>query len=338
MRGKDAALSFAAKHFPNAPEKLVEKLGIEVRLSDAEGCDGWCLQLDDRIIIRISRRLSNSQRRFTLAHELAHLILGIPTMFGESFEEMLASDREEERAVNDVASALLMPVDEVKRDAGSLPVVAAALKRLAKRAKVSELAAAVRVCNLVDDLGLVNASVVSFRDDSLKWQWSRTLQMSNDTAAALLSEARQAEPHAFRADHEQDQMVVASVLENPFFGSSTLFVQLLPREDGRALSTDEKRKQFERSYLNANPDFRNRLSGILGAFKTKCDGLTLEDAVALFWEKERIATRRYRHQFRRGPRIHRATNWAMVRVISTRKHTEIRFANTIDVELCAAGG
>lgn len=106
MLGKEAALAFAAEHFPNTPEKLVEQFGIELRDSDAVGCDGWCLQLGDRTIIRINRRLYKSQKRFTLAHELGHLILGIPTKFGESFEDMLASDLDEERAVNEVASAL----------------------------------------------------------------------------------------------------------------------------------------------------------------------------------------------------------------------------------------
>ena len=292
MLGKDAALAFAAEHFPNAPEKLVEQFGIEVRDSDAEGCDGWCLQFGGRTIIRINRRLSKSQRRFTLAHELGHLILGIPTTFGESFEDMLASDLAEERAVNEVASALLMPLAEVQRDAGTLPVVAAALKRLAKRANVSELSAAVRVCNVVEELGLNNASVVAFRNGQLQWQWSQTLRMDNDTAIALLRHAQECDPNAFRADYQSDKTIVASVLLNPYFGSSTLFVQLLPREHGQTLSVDEKRKQFEERHLNSDIAFRNRLSGILGAFKPKCADLSLSEAVALFWEnnEERLAS------------------------------------------------
>ena len=32
MLEKDAALSYAAEHFPTAPEQLVEKFGIEARV------------------------------------------------------------------------------------------------------------------------------------------------------------------------------------------------------------------------------------------------------------------------------------------------------------------
>ncbi len=206
-------------------------------------------------------------------------------MFGESFEDMLSSDSDEERRVNEVASCLLMPLTEVRKDAGRLPVVAAALKRLAKRAKVSELAAAVRVCNLTEQLGLLNASVVAFSGDEIRWQWSRTLRMSEQTAFDLRQEAQAISPDAFRADHNESQTVVASVLENPFFGTSTLFVQLLPSEQGNQLSIEERRAAFERMQLRDDDAFRNQLSGILGAFKAKCVGLSHDEAVRLFWEK-----------------------------------------------------
>lgn len=44
----DEARQFAQKHFPNAPEKLIEELGIELNESELSGCDGWCLSLGDR--------------------------------------------------------------------------------------------------------------------------------------------------------------------------------------------------------------------------------------------------------------------------------------------------
>ncbi|TWU33449.1 hypothetical protein Q31b_57660 [Novipirellula aureliae] len=291
MISLDEVESYAAEHFPAAPEKLVNDFGIEVRTSDTPGCDGWCLHYDDRTIIRLNGELTKAQRRFTLAHELGHLILGIPSMFGESFEDMLSSDSDEERRVNDVASCLLLPLAEVRKDAGQLPVVAGALKRLAKRARVSELAAAVRVCNLTEELGLLNASVVAFSGADIRWQWSRTLRMSEETAFELRQEAQNVSPNAFRADHNENQTVVASVLENPFFGSSTLFVQLLPKEHGNQLSVNELRAAFEREYLSSDDAFRNRLSGIIGAFKSKCVGLSQEEAVELFWEKNEARLR-----------------------------------------------
>jgi len=100
----EAARKFALEHFPHGPEALVEKLGVTVRESEMSGCDGWCLVRDDQAIIRINSRLGQSRRRFTLAHELGHLILGIPGVVGESYEQMLSSDLDHEKRVNELAS------------------------------------------------------------------------------------------------------------------------------------------------------------------------------------------------------------------------------------------
>ena len=36
----DEARQFAQKHFPNAPEKLIKELDIELNESELSGCDG----------------------------------------------------------------------------------------------------------------------------------------------------------------------------------------------------------------------------------------------------------------------------------------------------------
>jgi Zn-dependent peptidase ImmA (M78 family) len=281
----DDAVELAGKYFPNAPEKIAEQLGVIVRESPMDGCDGWCLTSDDRTIIRINSRLYASSRRFTLAHELAHLILGVPTVVGESYQDMLGSDSEEERRVNDLAANILLPRDVVTASLPNPPVVAAALKALAKKARVSQLAAAVRVCNLANDIGLVNASVVLFDDGNIRWQWSPTLQMTNDTAAELLEEARKVSPNAFRKQRSEGDVVVASTIENPFFGSATLFVQLLPENVGLSLSHHELRKQLEEKLFRESPKLQQRVSGLMGAHKARIQGLSLEAAVDLFWQR-----------------------------------------------------
>jgi len=285
MIGREAAIEFAINNYPYAVERLVEQYEITVRDTHSRLADGWCLQHDGRAIIRLNQRLKGRGRRFTLAHELAHLILGIPVTHGETFQEMIQSDSEEERRVNALAAELLMPLPELRRAFPNPPVVAGALKRFAKASNVSELSAAIRVCNAVDELGLNNASVVSFRDDELAWQWSQTLRMSEETAHELLCRATESAPKAFRAEHEDDQLIVASVLRNPYFESSTLFVQLLPREVGEALSPAEKQREFEDKFLNIDPKFRASVQGVFGAFKPRCEGLSLDEAVALFWER-----------------------------------------------------
>ena len=50
------------------------------------------------------------------------LILGVPTVVGESFEDMLRSDSDEGARVNDLASELLLPMDKVKAFFPPLPL------------------------------------------------------------------------------------------------------------------------------------------------------------------------------------------------------------------------
>lgn len=282
------ATEFARKHFPQAPEKLAGHLGIRVRESPMDGCDGWCLTLGDSAIIRLNSNLSPSRKRFTLAHELGHLILGVPTVVGESYEDMLGSNSNEERRVNELASALLIPAEVVKATLPDLPVVAAALQKLARRANVSELAVAVRVCNLASEIGLINASVVLFDDDQVRWQWSSTLKMPDDTAAWLLDQARKVAPHAFRHRRSQGDVIVASTIENSYFGSATLFVQLLPAELGMNLSHHERRKQLEELLFAQNVKLQQQVSGLMGAHKPRIAGMTADEAVTLFWERNRV--------------------------------------------------
>jgi Zn-dependent peptidase ImmA (M78 family) len=281
------ARQFARQHFPQAPEKLAEHLGVIVRHSPMDGCDGWCLTTGAKSIIRINGKLPAARRRFTLAHELGHLILGVPTVVGESFEEMLRSNSDEERRVNDLASELLMPAHVVRASLTELPVVAAALKKLAKKANVSELAAAVRVCNLASEIGLVNASVVLFDGAQLRWQWSPTLSMPATTAASLLDEARKAAPKAFRHTRKGGDVIVASTIENPFFGTATLFVQLLPKEVGMKLSRDERRKVLEDQLFADDTRFCQQVSGIMGFHKNRRENKTLAQSEADFWKRYR---------------------------------------------------
>ena len=280
------AIEFARRHFPEGPERLAEHLGVPVRESPMDGCDGWCLATGDKSIIRINSKLSPARKRFTLAHELGHVILGVPTVIGESLEDILGSNSTEERRVNELASELLIPTDIVKTSLPELPIVATALKKLAKKSKVSELSTAIRVCNLANQIGLDKAAVVLFDEDQVRWQWSKTLKtISNETAAKLLAESRKAAPRAFRHKRKQGDVIVASTIENPYFGSATLFVQLLPAEIGMNLSRSEKRKQLEEILFVNDGKLQRRMAGLMGAHKKRIANMTKEQAEADFWER-----------------------------------------------------
>ena len=285
MISADDARRFAETHFPEAPEKLASDLGVSIRESPMDGCDGWCLTLDNRSIIRINSNQSPARKRFTLTHELGHLILGIPGVVGESYEDMLSSNSSEERSVNELASELLMPTTVVRSLLPEMPVVAGTLQKLAKRANVSDLAAAIRVCNLATEIGLINASVVLFDGEYVKWQWSRTLRMPEQTARNLLAAAREVSQAAFRHQREDGNVIVASIIENPYFGSATLFVQLLPAELGMSLSQHERRKQLEAILFLDDVKLQQKVSGLFGAHKPRVSGVALAQAIADFWNR-----------------------------------------------------
>ncbi len=282
----ERALAYAREHFPDGPEKLAEHLDVEIRRSPLSGCDGWCLSVGQRAVIRINSRAVKSRQRFTLAHELGHLLLGVPSVIGESLSEVLRSDNREERQVNDIAAELLVPRDVVHATVQDLPVVASVLRRLAKKAQVSELAAALRVANLAADLGLENAAVVFFEDAAVSWQWSRTMTMPEGMALTLREKARKAAPNAFRqARRREGDVLVASLIENPYFGSATLFVQLLPVAYGTQKSRDERRTELEEHLFTGQEGFRRQLQGCFGAFKPRVVGMSVADAERLFRER-----------------------------------------------------
>lgn len=280
------ARSFAESAFPDAPEQLAKRLGVEIRISALGGCDGWCLIYGQKAIVRLNRNSSKVRRRFTLAHELGHLILGVPTLVGETYEDMLRSNSEDERRVNDLASALLIPAKVAKEFLSELPVITASLKKLAKKADVSDLATAIRVCNLAREIGLLNASVVLFDGDSVRWQWSKTISMSDQTAVRLLSEARKASPMPYREDFpDSGDIVVASMIENPSFGTATLFVQILPAKEGLRISRDERRCILESELFHDDPKLRERVSGLIGAHKKRTSNVSLDESVSDFWNR-----------------------------------------------------
>ena len=286
MISVERAIEFARRHYPEGPEQLAQRLGVRIVYSAMSGCDGWCLTYGGRAVIRINNGQVKSRQRFTLAHELGHLLLDIPSVIGESFTDILQSNDREERRVNDVAAELLIPQDVVRAVVSELPIVAPVLKRLAKQSRVSELAAALRIANLAPDLGLEDACVVFFEGDTVSWQWSRTLTMPDETAISLRDEARDAAPNAFRYVREdKSDVIVASLIENPFFGSATLFVQLLPAEYGERKARDERRGELEQYLFDGQGTFQRQLQGCFGAFKPHTEGMSAAEAEAAFWER-----------------------------------------------------
>jgi hypothetical protein len=280
----EEALAFAEENFPNAPERLVDYLEIDVRDNRPLNCDGWCLQFADRAIIRINSQMSDVRKRFTLAHELGHLIYEVPTVVGES---VLAFGKrsKEERKIDKFAAELLLPAPITLSAIQEIPVTAKALKRFAKDARVSDLAVALRVANLATEIGLSDASVVFYKNDILKWQWSETLKLTGDTPAEILAKCTKFAPNPARVHHKQNEVIVASFIENPNFNTKTLFLQLVNEFDGFKQLREERIRELEEYLFADDVKFRQSLAGRFGAFKSTAQNMFLVDAIQLFNRK-----------------------------------------------------
>jgi Zn-dependent peptidase ImmA (M78 family) len=292
------ALLFAEEHFPNAPERLVDYLEIEVKNSPLN-CDGWCLQFEDRAVIRINSVMSDVRKRFTLAHELGHLIYEVPTVVGESVLTF-GKRSKEERLIDKFAAELLLPASIVLNAIQEIPVTAKALQRLAKNAKVSDLAVALRVANLTTEIGLNDASVVFYENDTLKWQWSETLKLTGDTPAEILAECTKLTPNPARILHKQNEVIVASFIENPNFNTKVLFLQLVSEFDGFKQLREEKIRELEENVFAGEVNYKRSFEGCIGWIKPRIENLPLDEAVAIFNNRYLRSSERWgRTQFNR---------------------------------------
>jgi Zn-dependent peptidase ImmA (M78 family) len=276
------ALRVAENHFPNGPEELIRRLGIEVHYSPLS-CDGWCLVTDRKAIIRINDSASETRQRFTLAHELSHILLGVPTLIGEEIFADWSGIKNEEKEVNKLASRLLLPESFILSEVDDLPIVAKTIKKLAKKAKVSEFVVALRLAAMADQLGILGASVIFFHDDQVKWQWSPSFTIREDLAISVLEECKICSPQAFRHHRAQHKdVIVASLVENSTQGTFIMFIQFLDEQDGLSMSRDEHVGEIANQLYSGDDEFRRRLEGCLGAFKPKAVGMTLDEAINRF--------------------------------------------------------
>lgn len=93
---------------------MLEERGIKVFQSQAinDRFDGMAATVDGIPVVVVGRGWPGDRQRFTLAHELGHLVL----------QGRLAPDVEEEAAANRFAGAFLAPADEVRKELGETRV------------------------------------------------------------------------------------------------------------------------------------------------------------------------------------------------------------------------
>ena len=139
---------------PFDPYAIAEALKVEVREETLDGPEGYVLREAGRWCAVISARAAKTRRRFTLAHELGHVLLfrarenGHAEHFlryrSSSFQPNLDQDPDEEALCNAFAQELLMPLDEFQNRVNIHTVSPAIIVSVAREFDVSIQAAALK--------------------------------------------------------------------------------------------------------------------------------------------------------------------------------------------------
>ncbi len=276
------ALEISNSHFPNGPEAVADRIGAVVAYEGLTGCEGWCWQYEDRVIIYVNSEATRGRQRFTLAHELAHVLQGTPAGIVKS--EPFQSDVREERAADKLAAELLLPTDRViSMLGGRLPIDADTLVRLGKAANISPLTAACRVVGLAKELKLQNAAIVFFdRNGRYESRYAEGLKFPDEFAGSLMRQvllaANPGQP--LRIERSDGNIVFGSAIDGWHY--KALLIQLLSAEDAIGPSAEERLRQLRDRLFGGDKSLEGRLAGMHGYIGKKHRELTVTAALAEF--------------------------------------------------------
>jgi Zn-dependent peptidase ImmA (M78 family) len=141
-------------------EKLAKLLDADLRYQPFPGSlSGMMQRIGDQSVIGINSAHPSARRRFTLGHELGHLVLHseealhIDHVFPVAFRREVSSKAVDAREIeaNQFAAELLMPLKFLRRDINRIKAdleIDDAIAALAKRYGVSSQAMTIRVSAL----------------------------------------------------------------------------------------------------------------------------------------------------------------------------------------------
>ena len=218
------ALEIAEENFPQGPEFLAKSLSIKVESSPLSGCEGWCVRRGDITIVRVNSTSIPERQRFTLAHELAHIVLGSPPDISPLMDDECSGvdyGSHEEEIVNNFASELLLPQNRLSSLISSTPVTGKDIEKVSKAGNVSRVVVMRRIVRLSSELGLVDAFVVDLADNKLRWAFPRGSCFLK-RARELLTLAKSTAPQDYVSSTD-DRTTTVIVAETKW--SSTLLFQ-----------------------------------------------------------------------------------------------------------------
>jgi Zn-dependent peptidase ImmA (M78 family) len=280
---REKAVQLSEAHFPKGLEHLIKLLSITVE--HASICiDGWCsIDAKGNRFIRLSTASPAARQRFTLAHEIAHFILGTKRSSLTLDKDVYDSKSVVEREANDLAAELLFPESKV-REIVTYPVVTAkVIKNLAKKADASEIAAALRLAKLGESLGINRAVVIHFENGEVKWKVPYSQRVNSEASFDLYQLARESRKNTYYLDMQDDTVVVASALQNPDY--PVLFQHLTVKAAVANLDDHESLREIEAELFSGDKQFQMSMSGKFGFCKPKIKDMSVDEAVEFFVER-----------------------------------------------------
>lgn len=189
------------KHFEPARAMPVDVVGLAHEIGVHEIAtvrglieDGRLEQTGGRVRVLLAGRATAERQRFTLAHELAHLLLADPKR--DIIARRIRSDDEVERFCDAFAAALLLPRETVETKYCRRPKTLVTVRHLAAQTETSLAAATVRLNEIAD----WRCSLLHWRrgDAGWRYRWGaglptpyhRTLKSSAGTSSTLDELAR----------------------------------------------------------------------------------------------------------------------------------------------------
>lgn len=152
---------------PYDPFVLADHLGVRIKEVDLNGLDGYVESKDSDYRIFLSSRTSHARRRFTLCHELAHVIFMRTARKGGIKDSYLIryrrnglplsdfQDEREERLCNAFAQEFLLPTEALIRRGFSSDITAREIVRTANEFQVSMQTVAVKLVRLFKPIRIV---------------------------------------------------------------------------------------------------------------------------------------------------------------------------------------
>ncbi len=212
---------------PYDPYLVAQGIGVDVQDTELAGIEGFIETINGRYVASISTGANETRRRFTLAHELCHVLLMRTADDGKPVNLIrfrangnlpgLHQDPVEESLCNFFAGELLMPSDEIHNRLQGQKVVPSTILDFAQEYDVSQHAAAIQIVRVLKDKLLACSfwNLQSLWPLPLWWTGFRTQYQSELRCLEGLAERRREVMEVWDSYGGRRQRVIVMVTPTP---------------------------------------------------------------------------------------------------------------------------